>query len=88
MKRNNNFILREIAGETILVPTGEFSQKINGLITFNSMATFVWKHIDECETPQDMIQLVLDTFDVDEKQATEDINGLLEILAQASMIEI
>ena len=47
MKRNKNFILRKIAGESIIVPTGEATKKFNGLFSPNRVATFVWEHIDE-----------------------------------------
>ena len=36
MKVSKDFILREIAGEYILVPTGISATKINGLITMNA----------------------------------------------------
>ena len=33
MKRNTDFMLREIAGEVVLVPTGQATQNFNGMIT-------------------------------------------------------
>ena len=35
MKIVKEFILREIAGECVLVPTGETSQEFNGMITIS-----------------------------------------------------
>lgn len=35
MKRNTDFMLRDIAGEVILVPTGAATQQFNGMITLN-----------------------------------------------------
>ena len=46
MKRNTNFILREIAGENILVATGKAAQVFNGMITLNEVASFIWSNID------------------------------------------
>ena len=32
MKTNSDFILREIAGDAVLIPTGKASQTMNGMI--------------------------------------------------------
>ena len=47
MKRNTDFMLRDIAGEVILVPTGAATQQFNGMITLNEVAAFIWKNLDE-----------------------------------------
>ena len=50
MKRNTDFMLRDIAGEVILVPTGAATQKFNGMITLNEVADFIWKNLDESKS--------------------------------------
>ena len=35
MHASKDYILREIAGETILIPSGAAAQKFNGLVTLN-----------------------------------------------------
>ena len=77
MKRNKDFILRKIAGESIIVPTGEATKKFNGLFSPNQTATFVWEHIEEVADTEEMIQLVLEHFDVNEETARTDIEGLI-----------
>ena len=47
MKRNTDFMLRDIAGEVILVPTGAATQQFNGMITLNEVAAFIWKNLNE-----------------------------------------
>ena len=41
MKTNKDFMLRKIAGESILVATGEATQRFNGMITLNEVELFV-----------------------------------------------
>ena len=38
MKIDRNFVLREIAGEYIIIPTGKTALEFNGLITVNEIA--------------------------------------------------
>ena len=88
MKRNDNFVLRNIAGETILVPTGELSMNFNGLITLNEVASFIWENINDCDKSQDLIKKVLEVYDVSEEQAKDDVEGMIYILSQNGMIEL
>lgn len=43
MRIAKEFILREIAGECVLVPTGATTQEFNGLITMSDTARFIWR---------------------------------------------
>ena len=88
MKRNTNFILREIAGENILVATGEAAQIFNGMITLNEVASFIWNNIDECETVDKLIASILDEFDIDEETAKRDVqNFTTELITMGMVIE-
>ena len=88
MKRNTNFILREIAGENILVATGEAAQIFNGMITLNEVASFIWKNIDECETVDKLIASILDEFDIDKETAKRDVqNFTTELITMGMVIE-
>ena len=55
MKIVKEFILREIAGECVLVPTGATTQEFNGLITLSDTARFIWEHIEQADSLEDMV---------------------------------
>ena len=55
MKRNTDFMLRDIAGEVILVPTGAATQQFNGMITLNEVAAFIWKNLDESKSKEALL---------------------------------
>ena len=86
MKRNTNFILREIAGENILVATGEAAQIFNGMITLNEVASFIWKNIDECKTVDKLIASILEEFDIEEETARRDIESFTAELIRIGMV--
>lgn len=87
MKRNKNFILRKIAGESVIVPTGGATQKFNGLFSPNRVATFVWEHIEEVADTEEMVRLVLEHFDVDEETARTDVKGFIGELKLVGFVE-
>ena len=41
----NNYLLREIAGEYMLVPLGESGLTFNSIVTFNETGAFIWKKL-------------------------------------------
>lgn len=80
MKLNPEYILRDVAGEQVVVPTGSASQKINGLITLNDTAVFIWKGVEEGLDRQEIIAKMLEEYEVDEETAAENVNGFLDML--------
>ena len=72
MKIVKEFILREIAGECVLVPTGATSQEFNGMITISDTAKFIWENIEKVDSLEEMIRMVLDTYEIDEETARRD----------------
>ena len=78
MNLNKDFILRNIAGESILVATGSATQYFNGMITLNEVATFILENIDECETEEVVVEKVLEEFEIDEETARSDVREFLD----------
>ena len=49
MKANPEFISRDIAGETVLVPVGTAAKRCGGLIACNEVGSFIWHRLEnEC----------------------------------------
>ena len=78
MNLNKDFILRNIAGESILVATRSATQDFNGMITLNEVATFILENIDECETEEVLVEKVLEEFEIDEETAKNDVREFLD----------
>lgn len=87
MKVSPNFVMRDVAGDIVVIPTGEAARRFNGLISMNSVSAFIWTHLEECQTPEDMLALVLENYDVDEETARKDVLQFLADLKRAGMIE-
>ena len=87
MKRNKDYIFRSVAGEAILVPVGQEAKKFNGIINLNSVAAFMWEHMEEAETEDDMVKLVTDAFEVDHQQAEIDVKEFLQMMRSKGLVE-
>ena len=52
MKIEKDFILREIAGDYVIVPTGKTALEFNGLITVNELGAFIWEKLQQETTEE------------------------------------
>lgn len=82
LRRNPDLILRKIADDILLIPTGAMAQRFNGMITLNEVAGFLWENLEEVSSRQEMTQRVIDEFEVDEQTASMDVNGFLDMLLE------
>ena len=73
MKTNSEYMLREIAGEAVLIPTGSASQRLNGMIRLTDTAAFIWKQVDIAADLDEITNRVREEFDVDEESAYRDV---------------
>ena len=86
MKTHPDFILRQIAGENILVPCGESARQLSGLINMNSTAAFIWQNLNDAKDLDELTARVMENFEVDEETARRDVNGLTAELILAGMV--
>lgn len=87
MKAAKGFIMREIAGETILIPSGAAAQKFNGLITVNELGTFIWNALAEDITLDALVGRITDVYEVDAETARADAVEFLDELRQVGGVE-
>lgn len=80
MKIEKSFVLREIAGEYIIVPTGNTALDFNGLITVNEVGMFLWNLLQNDVTEEDLIRKTMDEYEVDRETVKGDIAEFLEKL--------
>ena len=79
MKIDKEFVLREIAGDYIIIPTGKTVLELNGLITVNEVGVTIWNMLQQNVELEDLVQGVLAEYEVDEATARADVQ---EFIAQ------
>ena len=63
-----------------MIPTGMASQKLNGMIRLTETAAFIWKQVDTATDLEDIVEKILQEFEVDEETARRDVYGFLREL--------
>lgn len=63
MKIVKELILREVAGDTILVPVGSTVLDNNGLFVLNSVSADIWKLLSQGKQPEEVIAAMTEMYD-------------------------
>lgn len=80
MKIKEGFILRQICGEYVVVGEGLAQVNFNKMLSLNESAAYLWKSVSGKEfTKEDLVQLLLDQYEVTPERAAEDIDKLVAI---------
>ena len=88
MRIAKEFILRDVAGEHVLIPTGKTTQEFNGMITISDTAKFIWENLEKVDSMEELVDAMLNEFEVDKETAAKDAAGLLAELLHIGFIEL
>lgn len=86
MKRNENFLLRDVAGTLVIVPVGAAVTAFPGMITLNDTAAYLWELLKEEQTVESLVASLMDRYEVDAPKATEDVEAFVKQLKPTGAI--
>ena len=79
LKLKDGFILRQIAGETMVIPSGG-ELDLNMMITLNETGAFLWERLNEETTQEALVAALLSEYDCDEATAQNAVAGFVQKL--------
>ncbi len=85
MNVRKQLVKRTIAGDVILVPGGDASLELKGLLTLNETGERMWDLLLQCDTEEALVQHMLEEYEVDEATLRTDVG---EFLTQLRQLEI
>ena len=86
MKIEKEYILRQIAGDYIIVPVGSAALEFNGMITVNETGAFLWEKLRKGTTKEELLHAMLEEYEVSEKEAEADIQEFLQMLQKNKIL--
>ena len=87
MKLKSEFILREVAGETLVVPVGSMAMKFNGIISLDQVGTLIWKALEKGKEREEILNEILENFEVEKQVAEADMDEFLKQLEDNNFLE-
>lgn len=87
MKAKAGFTLRNVMGENIIMPTGDNIGTYTGTVILNEVSAFVWRKLEKPITFDDLLDCILDEYEIDRETAASDLKELIEKLQSYDIIE-
>ncbi len=80
------FILREVAGEIIAIPSGEAASSLSGLVALNSSGRFLFELLQSEQTEESLLMAMLEAYDIDPDTAQADVQEFLEVFRKSGIL--
>ena len=81
MKLKDGFLIREVAGQTVVLPTGD-DLDLNMMITLNGTAKFLWEKLQDGTDEAALVAALLAEYEVDEQTAAESVAEFIHKLRE------
>ena len=90
MRVKDQLVLREIAGQYIIVPIMERVKEVPSMVYISSSAAYLWQHMEGREFTLDaLVDLIISKYkNVTREKAQEDIITFLQILARNNILDM
>ncbi len=87
MKIKKHFVLRDVAGQSIVVPIGEAAITFNAMITLSESGKFLWENLLNDIDEDQLVAALLDEYDVAEEVARIDVLEFLNKMREADLLD-
>lgn len=78
MKIKEGYILKKVAGENIVIATGEARLSFNGIITFNEVGAEVFDRLDGTRTLEQIVDEIAAIYNAPREIIEADIKKLID----------
>ena len=85
MKLKNGFILREVAGEIVVIPSGD-ELDLNMMITLNGTGKFLWERLEAGAEADALVADLMAEYDVDPETARQAVDGFVARLKELDFL--
>ncbi len=87
MKIKDGFILRNVAGNNVVVPIGQATIDFNGMISLNDTGAFIFEQMLNEITRDELVQAVVNEYGIDDKLAQKDVDAFIEKIKGEDLFE-
>lgn len=87
MKIKKGFVVREIAGKSVVIALGEASKSFKGMIELNGTARVIWDMLSQGKEKSDIVDAIVSEYDVARETADADVEHFIDALKGAGVLE-
>ncbi len=86
MKTKPGYLLRKVAGQHVVVPTGAAAVDFNGIITLNGSGARLWETLAKGASRAELVLALLENYVVEPETAAKDVEDFLKKLRENELL--
>ena len=86
MKLKDGFVLGNIAGEHVVLPSGD-DLDLSVMTTLNDTGKFIWEQLETETTVEKIVDAILAEYDISREDATAHVTAFVEKLRSYNFLE-
>ena len=86
-KIKKGYVLREVAGQAVVIAVGEASKDFHGMINLNCTGKDIWQGVQDGKTVEEIAQELSEKYEVSFEKAKEDTLVMIEKMYEAGVME-
>ena len=86
--RSQSVVSRVVAGETLIVPIRGRVGDLASIYSFNGTGSLIWQMLDSPRTIGELVEAVVQQFDVERAQAEEDVKRFVREMIAVCLVEV
>ena len=86
MRISDQYMLRQVADEYLVIPVGEAALKVKGLIGLSESGSLLYRRLQSGCTEEDLVSALLAEYDIDAQTARADTRGFLEQMRRMGIL--
>lgn len=87
LKIKGEYLIREVAGETVAVPVGGTVLNSNILVALNGSGAFFWELLAKGGTEEELVSAVCSEYEIDEETVKADLKEFVDYL-KSNKVEV
>ena len=87
MKIKDGFLLKNIAGEWVVVPTGDRALRMQGAMILNDVASFIWRQLLSSVLYEAVLDAIVNDYDIERSEAQRDLDAFLNRLKELDALD-
>lgn len=86
-KIKDGFVMRQVAGQSVVIAVGEASRDFHGMINLNDSGSCIWKGLEDGLSPEEIADRLTEEFEVDAEIARADTCKMMNKMKELGILE-
>ena len=87
MKIKEGYVLRDVAGQAVVIAVGEASKTFHGMINLNATGKQIWQGVSRGLSAEEIAGELAKEYEVEPEKALHDTKAMIEKMRSAGVLE-